>query len=97
MIDLLDDWSRRYPVVSIEDGLARGRLGGLARALTAASARPRAIDRRRFLHDQPGPRLARHRRHERANAVLVKMNQIGTLTETFEVIDLAARRRMSMP
>ena len=80
--------STRYPIVSIEDGARRGRLGRLARADRAAR-RPRPARRRRPLRHEP--RAARSAASTRAsrNAILVKVNQIGTLTETLDAIALA--------
>ena len=86
-IELLANWCEKYPVVSIEDGLEQNaweewplltaRLGGQAQIIGDD-----------FLTTNP-QRLARAVETKAANAVLVKMNQIGTLTETFEVIDAA--------
>lgn len=87
MIDQLDDWSRSFPILSIEDGLTEDSWEGW-RTLTA-----RLGDRVTLIGDDLFctnlQRLERGIRESAANAVLVKMNQIGTLTETFEVIDRA--------
>jgi enolase len=87
MIGLLEDWCARYPIVSIEDALAEDDWGAW-RVLTA-----RLGDRVQLVGDDlfvtHPERLRRGVREKTANAVLVKMNQIGTLTETFEVVDLA--------
>ena len=87
MTDLLDSWCSRYPVSSIEDGLHEDDWGGW-RVLTS-----RLGDRVQLVGDDlftTNPKRVRRGIDEgAANAVLVKMNQIGTLTETFEVVDLA--------
>ena len=87
MIDLLDDWSRRYPVISIEDGLHEDDWEGWS-ALTARLGERAQLVGDDFLTTNPA-RVRRGIATRSANAVLVKMNQIGTLTETFEVIDMA--------
>ena len=87
MIELLAAWCDRYPVRSIEDGLFEDDWDGW-RSLTA-----RLGDRIQLVGDDfftTNPeRLREGIRTRAANAVLVKMNQIGTLTETFEVIEMA--------
>ena len=89
MIDLWADWAARYPIVSIEDGLAEDDWAGWA-ALTA-----RLGDRIQLVGDDllvTNPERIRRGITERAaNAVLIKLNQIGTLTETIEAIETARR------
>jgi len=87
MIDLLTGWAARYPIVSIEDGLAEDDWPGWQRLTAALGARVQLIGDDLFATNPA--RLDRGIRERAANAVLVKMNQIGTLTETFEVIDRA--------
>ena len=87
MIDLLAGWVARAPVVSIEDGLAEDDWSGWQRLTKTLGTRVQLIGDDLFATN-PG-RLERGIREHAANAVLVKMNQIGTLTETFQVIDRA--------
>jgi enolase len=87
MIELLAGWCRRYPVRSIEDGLAEDDWEGW-RALTARLGSSVQIVGDDFFTTNP-ERVRRGIDTGAANAVLVKMNQIGTLTETFEVIEMA--------
>ena len=87
MIDLLQGWVVRYPVVSIEDGLAEDDWTGWQRLTQALGERAQLIGDDLFATNPQ--RLERGIRERAANAVLVKMNQIGTLTETFQVIDRA--------
>jgi enolase len=87
MIDLLAGWAARYPVVSIEDGLAEDDWTGWQKLTSALGARVQLIGDDLFVTNPA--RLERGIRERAANSVLVKMNQIGTLTETFEVIDRA--------
>jgi enolase len=87
MIDLLDRWSRRYPIVSIEDGLDESDWSGWKQLTARLGSRLQVIGDDLLTTN---PATVRKAIEERAaNAVLVKMNQVGTLTETFEVIDLA--------
>ena len=89
MIDLWADWAARYPIVSIEDGLAEDDWAGWS-ALTA-----RLGDRIQLVGDDllvTNPERIRRGITERAaNSVLIKLNQIGTLTETVEAIETARR------
>jgi enolase len=87
MIDLLAGWAARYPVVSIEDGLAEDDWAGWQKLTSALGARIQLIGDDLFATNPE--RLERGIQERAANAVLVKMNQIGTLTETFQVIDRA--------
>jgi enolase len=87
MIDELEQWVSTYPVVSIEDSLAEDDWDGW-RALTAAlGSRVQLIGDDLFTTNPE--RLRRGIEGHAANSVLVKMNQIGTLTETFDVLRIA--------
>jgi enolase len=89
MIDLWDDLVARYPIVSIEDGLAESDWDGW-RALVE-----RLGDRVQLVGDDllvTNPRFVARAITERAaNSVLVKVNQIGSLTETFDTVEAAHR------
>jgi enolase len=87
MIDLYERWLSRYPILSIEDGLAENDWEGWQTMTQRLGGRCRLIGDD-FLVTNP-ERLERAIATRAANAVLVKMNQIGTLTETFQVIDRA--------
>ncbi len=87
MTDLLSEWVDRYPILSIEDGLAEDDWPGWT-ALTAKIGDRCTLVGDDLLVTNPA-RLERAISERAANAVLVKMNQIGTLTETFQVIDRA--------
>jgi enolase len=87
MIELLAGWTARYPIVSIEDGLAEDDWAGWQQLTTALGGKIQLIGDDLFATNPE--RLERGIREGAANAVLVKMNQIGTLTETFQVIDRA--------
>jgi enolase len=87
MTDRLKRWTEQYPVWSIEDGLAEDDWEGW-RALTAELAgRVQLIGDDLFATNPE--RLRRGIQEGVANAVLVKVNQIGTLTEALEVVRLA--------
>jgi enolase len=89
MVDLLARWAERYPILSIEDGLAEDDWEGW-RLLTE-----RLGDRVQLVGDDlfvTNPlRLKEGIERKVANAILVKVNQIGTLSETLETVRLAQR------
>ena len=87
MVDLYAGWVDRYPIVSIEDGLAEDDWDGLGAAHRAAGERIQLVGDDLFVTNVD--RLARGIEEGVANAVLVKVNQIGTLTETLQCIELA--------
>lgn len=86
MVDLLARWCGSYPVVSIEDGLAEDDWDGWAE-LTARLGSVQLVGDDLFTTN--AARLRDGVQRKAANAVLVKMNQIGTLTETLDVCVLA--------
>jgi len=87
--DYLADLAGRYPIVSIEDGMAEGDWEGW-KALTGRLGRKvQLVGDDLFVTN---PRILREGIQQGiANAILIKVNQIGTLTETFEAIELAKR------
>lgn len=87
MIDLLSGWAGKYPIVSIEDALSEDDWPGWQKLTAALGSKLQLIGDDLFVTNPA--RLERGIRERAANAVLVKMNQIGTLTETFQVIDRA--------
>jgi enolase len=88
-VDHLVTWAERYPILSIEDGVAEDDAAGWKLLTQRLGKRCQLIGDDLFVTD---PRsLAEGIRDGIANAVLVKMNQIGTLSETLEVIRLAQR------
>ncbi|MEZ5356977.1 MAG: phosphopyruvate hydratase [Bryobacteraceae bacterium] len=87
MTDLLESWCDRFPVISIEDALDEDDWAGWKQLTARLGARAQLIGDDLFTTNTV--RLRRGIEEGAANAVLVKMNQIGTLTETFEVIDAA--------
>jgi len=80
-----------FPVVSIEDGLAEDDWNGWARLTAELGPRCQLVGDDLFVTDPE--RLERGLRDKVATAILIKVNQIGTLTETIDVMQLAARNR----
>ena len=87
MIAFWRDWADRYPIVSIEDGLAEGDWAGWNRLTAELGDRLQIVGDDLFVTN-PGI-LQRGIDEKSANAILIKVNQIGTLTETLEAIRLA--------
>jgi enolase len=89
LVALWADWADRYPIVSLEDGLAEDDWDGWA------ELRRRIGDRIQLVGDDllvtNTDRIARAIELDAANSVLIKLNQIGTLSETIEAIELARR------
>jgi enolase len=80
-----------FPVVSIEDGLAEDDWDGWATLTAELGLRCQLVGDDLFVTDPE--RLERGLRQNVATAILIKLNQIGTLTETMDVMQLAARNR----
>jgi enolase len=89
MIELYRGWLDKYPIVSIEDGLAEGDWEGWAKLTAELGDRVQLVGDDLFVTNTEF--LARGIEEDVANAILVKVNQIGTLTETLEAIELARR------
>jgi enolase len=87
MVHLLARWVDTYPILSIEDGLAEDDWWGWQRLTRALGERVQLIGDDLFVTNPE--RLRRGIAEGTANAVLVKVNQIGTLTEAFDVVQLA--------
>ena len=87
MTDLYAKWLEQYPIVSIEDGLAEDDWEGWAKLTSALGDRCQLVGDDLFVTNTE--RLARGIESGVANAILIKVNQIGTLTETLESIDMA--------
>ncbi|MCW5982771.1 MAG: phosphopyruvate hydratase [Bryobacteraceae bacterium] len=92
MIETLAEWTDRYPVLSIEDGLHQDDWDGWAALAARLGRRAQILGDDLFTTNME--RLERGIRSRAANAVLVKMNQIGTLTETFRATDRAREAGM---
>ena len=89
MIELFDGWIKKYPIVSIEDGLAEGDWEGWAKLTAALGDRVQLVGDDIFVTNPEF--LARAIEEDVGNAILIKLNQIGTVTETLETIEMARR------
>jgi enolase len=87
LIELYTQWIDAYPIVSIEDGMAEDDWSGWTALTRALGDRVQLIGDDVFVTNTE--RLARGIDQGVANAVLIKVNQIGTLTETLEAIEMA--------
>ena len=89
MVEYLADLAARYPIVSIEDGLAEDDWDGFAHMTQQLGQKLQIVGDDLFVTNPE--RLARGIAGRNANAILVKVNQIGTLTETLEAVEMAHR------
>ncbi len=89
LVDLWEDWCRRYPIVSIEDGMAQEDWAGWRLLTQRLGASVQLVGDDLFVTSVE--RIRRGIQEAAANAVLIKPNQIGTLTETLAAIDEARR------
>jgi len=88
MVDLYDDLSTRYPILSIEDGLAEDDWDGWAHLTERLGDRLQLVGDDIFVTNTS--RIREGIRMRIGNAVLMKLNQIGTLSETLDAIRLAS-------
>jgi enolase len=89
MVAMWKDWCKRYPIVSIEDGMSEDDWDGWKKLTTAVGERVQLVGDDLFVTNTA--RLAEGITKGIANSILVKVNQIGTLTETLEAVDMAHR------
>lgn len=89
MVDELVALAQKYPIVSIEDGMAEDDWDGWASLTAAIGSRCQLVGDDLFVTNTE--RLARGIESATANSILVKVNQIGSVTETLEAVDLATR------
>jgi enolase len=87
MVELYRSWLDQYPIVSIEDGLAEDDWEGWAKLTAAIGDRCQLVGDDLFVTNTA--RLARGIESNVGNAILIKLNQIGTLSETLEAIEMA--------
>ncbi len=88
MVDFYADWLDRYPIVSIEDGLAEDDWDGWKELTDRLGGKVQLVGDDLFVTNTA--RLERGIKKGVANSILIKVNQIGTLTETLAAIDMAA-------
>jgi len=89
MVDLYEQWIGEYPIINLEDGLAEDDWEGWALLNKRLGHRIQIVGDDIFVTNRN--RLKRGIEEHSANSILVKLNQIGTLTETLEVIEMAKR------
>ena len=88
-----EDWVKKYPIVSIEDGLAEDDWKGWEELTQAIGDKCQLVGDDLFVTNTK--RLARGVDESIANSILIKVNQIGTLTETIEAVSLATKNSYS--
>ncbi len=89
LVDLYAQWTQRYPIVSIEDGLAEDDWEGWRIITEKLGDRVQLVGDDLFVTNSE--RLAMGIERRTANSILIKLNQIGSVTETLACIDLAKR------
>ncbi|MBI4308159.1 MAG: phosphopyruvate hydratase [Chloroflexi bacterium] len=89
MVDLYADWVSAYPFVSIEDGLAEDDWEGWKLLTRRLGGRVQLVGDDLYVTNTK--RLAKGIRAKVSNSILIKLNQIGTLTETLDAIQMAQR------
>ncbi|HZX80444.1 MAG TPA: phosphopyruvate hydratase [Lysobacter sp.] len=90
-VDFLADWTRRYPIVTIEDGMAEHDWAGWKLLTEKIGSTVQLVGDDLFVTN---PKIFREGIDQNvANAILIKVNQIGTLTETLEAIAMADANR----
>jgi enolase len=87
MVALYEDWVRQYPIISIEDGLAEGDWDGWKTLTRALGSRVQLVGDDVFVTNPEI--LQRGIKEGIANALLVKLNQIGTVSETLDAVAMA--------
>ena len=87
MVKFFEDWVRQYPIISIEDGCAEDDWSGWAALTQSLGEKIQLVGDDIFVTNKEI--LARGIRENVANSILIKVNQIGTLTETLEAIHMA--------
>jgi enolase len=94
LIDFWADWIARYPIVMLEDGLAEDDWLGWPRLTERLGGKVQVLGDDIFVTNPE--RLARGIREHSANAILIKLNQIGTLSETLDVVQAAREHGWGM-
>jgi enolase len=92
-VDLLAGWAKQYPIVTIEDGMAEGDWAGWKLLTEAIGDRVQVVGDDLFVTN---PTIFREGIEKKiANSILIKVNQIGTLSETLEAIAMADAAKYS--
>ena len=93
MVAYWEDWCKKYPIISVEDGLAEDDWDGWKLATEKLGKSVQLVGDDLFVTNTT--RLQRGINEEIANSILIKVNQIGTLTETKEAVNLAKKHNYS--
>ena len=91
MVDFWDDWTKKYPIISIEDGMAEDDWDGWKLMYDKMGDRIQLVGDDLFVTNSE--RLQKGIDMGVANSILIKLNQIGTLTETINAMNLATRNQ----
>jgi enolase len=91
MVDYWADWSKKYPILSIEDGLAEDDWDGWKKLTETLGEKVQLVGDDLFVTNVE--RLGQGIANQTANSILVKVNQIGTLTETINAVQLAMNNK----
>lgn len=89
MVDFLEEWVSRYPIISVEDGLAEDDWAGWEKLTAKIGDRIQVVGDDLLVTNVD--RLEEGIERKAANSILIKVNQIGTLTETIEAVHMANR------
>lgn len=89
MIDMYEEWIAKYPIISIEDGLDEEDWEGWKKLTERLGDKVQLVGDDLFVTNMK--RLQKGIDNNTANSILIKLNQIGTLTETLDAIELAKR------
>jgi enolase len=89
MVSYWKDWTKKYPILSIEDGLDEDDWKGWAELTAAIGDKVQVVGDDLFVTNTE--RLKRGIEEKSANSILIKVNQIGSLTETINAVDMANR------
>jgi len=91
MVAMWADWAKRYPIVSIEDGMAEDDWAGWKKMTDVLGGKVQLVGDDLFVTNTK--RLGEGIEKGIANSILVKVNQIGTLTETIDAVEMAHRAK----
>ena len=93
LVEYYADLCSKYPIVSIEDGLAEDDWAGWVKLTAKLGDKVQLVGDDLFVTNTE--RLSRGIKEAAANSILIKVNQIGTLTETLDAIEMAKRANMT--
>tara|TARA_B100001109_G_C18864259_1_gene475994 strand:+ start:165 stop:1433 length:1269 start_codon:yes stop_codon:yes gene_type:complete len=91
MVSYWKEWTEKYPIISIEDGLWEDDWNGWKELTDTIGSKVQLVGDDLFVTNSK--RLKRGIENGIANSILVKVNQIGTLTETIEAVEMATRNK----